>query len=165
MSDLTFDLAHGKNNARNSEGAFLRTASGRIRFVYSRYTGDNWHDGATADLAEVYSDDNGETWQNRGVIVTRGSADNIMSVSLLRLAPNDVRMFYLEKRALARKNEGASARADGDDGCSSCVPMMRQSADDGETWSEAERIIPFDEYYVMNTDRAIRVASGRIVMP
>ena len=165
MSNMTFDLVHGKNNARNSEGAFLRTASGRIRFVYSRYTGDNWHDGATADLAEVYSDDNGETWKNRGVIVPRGSADNIMSVSLLRLAGNDVRMFHLEKRALARKNDGAAARADGDDGCSSCVPMMRKSADDGETWSEPQRIIPFDEYYVMNNDRAIRVASGRIVMP
>ena len=69
MSGHTFDLVHGKNNARNSEGAFLRTASGRIRFVYSRYTGDNWHDGATADLAEVYSDDNGETWKNRGVVL------------------------------------------------------------------------------------------------
>ena len=164
MSDITFDLVHGKNNARNSEGAFLRTASGRIRFIYSRYTGDNWHDGATADLAEVYSDDNGKTWQDRGVIVPRGSADNIMSVSLLRLAADDVRMFYLEKRALARRNQTAT-RADGDDGCSSCVPIMRRSADDGETWSEAERIIPFDEYYILNNDRVIRLASGRIIMP
>ena len=164
MTDYRFDLVHGENNPRNSEGAFLRTSSGRIRFIYSRYTGDNWHDGATADLAEVYSDDNGETWKNRGVVVSRGSAANIMSVSLLRLSGSDVRLLYLEKRPLAR---GAAPRGsgDGDDGSSSCVPMMRKSVDDGETWSAPRRIIPFDEYYVMNNDRAIRLASGRIVMP
>ena len=165
MTDKVFDLVHGKNNPRNSEGAFLRTSSGRIRFIYSRYTGDDWHDGATADLAEVYSDDNGETWKNRGAVVSRGDAANIMSVSLLRLSANDVRMFYLEKRPLARRNSTASVRKDGDDGCSSCVPMMRRSSDDGETWSEPRRIIPFDEYYVMNNDRAIKLASGRIIMP
>ena len=165
MSEAIHDLLHGPGNARNSEGAFLRTSSGRIRFVYSRYTGDNWHDGATADLAEVYSDDNGDSWQERGVIVPRGSADNIMSVSLLRLAGDDVRMFHLEKRALARRNQTDTIRADGDDGCSSCVPMMRRSSDDGETWSAPERIIPFDEYYILNNDRVIRLASGRIIMP
>ena len=51
MSDLTFDLAHGKNNARNSEGAFLRTASGRIRFVYSRYTIGAEHQVALGSIA------------------------------------------------------------------------------------------------------------------
>jgi len=165
MTERIFDLVHGENNARNSEGAFLRTASGRIRFVYSRYTGENWHDGATADLAEVYSDDNGDTWKSRGVVIPRGDAANVMSVSILRLGADDVRLFYLEKRPLARDNRVAAACADGDDGCSSCVPMMRRSADDGETWSEPLRLIPFDEYYVMNNDRAIRLGSGRIVMP
>ena len=165
MADKVFELVHGKNNARNSEGAFLRTFGRRIRFIYSRYSGDNWHDGATADLAEVYSDDTGDSWKNRGVVVSRGDAANIMSVSLLRLTENDVRMFYLEKRPLARDNRVASACADGDDGCSSCVPMMRKSADDGETWSEPRRLIPFDEYYVMNNDRAIILSSGRIVLP
>ena len=164
MKDTVFDLRHGADNPRNSEGAFLRTSPGRIRFIYSRYTGDSWHDGATADLAEVYSDDGGETWHDRGVVVSRGSAANIMSVSLLRLAPDDVRLLYLEKRPLAR-GAAPCGRGDGDDGSSSCVPMMRKSPDDGETWSEPRRIIPFDEYYVMNNDRAIRLASGRIVMP
>ena len=31
MNDTVFDLAFGDGNPRNSEGAFLRTASGRIR--------------------------------------------------------------------------------------------------------------------------------------
>ena len=162
MSDITFNINHGPGNARNSEGAFLQTASGRIRFVYSRYMGDSPYDGASCDLAEVYSDDDGETWHDRGVVIPRGDADNIMSVSLLRIAPDDVRMFYLEKRALARRNHTAPAQ---NDGRSSCVPMMRRSADDGETWSEAKRLIPFDEYYILNNDRVIRLASGRIVMP
>lgn len=165
MSDITFDIDHGPGNARNSEGAFLRTASGRIRFVYSRYSGDDYYDAAAADLAEVYSDDNGETWKSRGIVIPRGDADNIMSVSLLRIAPDDVRIFYLEKRALAQRDHNAATRKDGADGRSSCVPMMRRSADDGETWSAPERIIPFDEYCILNNDRVIRLASGRIVMP
>ena len=167
MSDTIFNIEHGPGNARNSEGAFLRTSGRRIRFVYSRYEGDNPYDGAPCDLAEVYSDDNGNSWQDRGVIISRGSADNIMSVSLLRLAPDDVRMFYLEKRPVEHGNCGSNVpvHKDGSDGRSSCVPMMRRSSDDGETWSEAERIIPFDEYYILNNDRVIRLASGRIIMP
>ena len=167
MSDTAFHLDHGPGNPRNSEGAFLRTASGRIRFVYSRYTGDDWHDGASADLAEVYSDDNGATWKSRGVIRSRGSADNIMSVSILRLASNDVRLFFLEKRRVRHGNAGdcVPERRDGDDGRVCCVPFMMRSRDDGETWSEPERVIPFDEYYILNNDRVILLDSGRIVMP
>jgi len=165
MSDPTFDLVHAPGNPRNSEGAFLRTASGRIRFVYSRYTGNDWHDGATADLAEVCSDDNGATWKDRGVIRSRGSADNIMSVSMLRLASDDVRLFFLEKRPVAHGNAGVPGRRDGDDGRVCCVPFMMRSKDDGETWSEPERVLPFDEYYILNNDRVILLDSGRIVMP
>ena len=153
MREPVCDLLHGPGNARNSEGAFLRTASGRIRFIYSRYTGNDWADGAAADLAEVYSDDNGDTWNDRGTVVSRGTADNIMSVSLLRLAENDVRMFHLEKHPVAGEMS------------SCCYPVMRRSTDDGATWSEAERTIPFDEYYVMNNDRAVQLSSGRIIIP
>ena len=39
MNETVFDLAFGDGNPRNSEGAFLRTASGRIRFIYSRFVG------------------------------------------------------------------------------------------------------------------------------
>ena len=85
MKATAFDLPHGPDNPRNSEGSFLLTKDGRIRFIYTRYSGESHGDHASADLAEVISDDGGETWHDRGVVVSRGDAKNIMSVSLLRL--------------------------------------------------------------------------------
>ena len=165
MSDSVFDLAFGDGNPRNSEGAFLRTASGRIRFIYSRFVGDKWFDGASADLAEFDSDDGGESWQYRGIVIPRGDAENIMSVSLVRIAPDDVRLFYLEKRPVDLHGAVVAARPNGNDGRTHTVPLMRRSTDDGETWGEPARLIPYEQYYVMNNDRVIRLASGRIIMP
>ena len=85
MKDSVFDLAFGDGNPRNSEGAFLRTASGRIRFIYSRFVGDKWFDGAAADLAEFDSDDGGESWQYRGIVIPRGDAENIIDRKSTRL--------------------------------------------------------------------------------
>lgn len=165
MEEAIFDLPHGNGSARNSEGAFVHTAAGRIRFIYSRYSGSGWHDDAAADLAEIYSDDGGESWTSRGEVVSRGDADNIMSVSLLRLAPDDLRLFYLEKRLPASTKSGASRNGDDHGGQPCCVPMMRRSRDDGDTWSAPQRLIPFHAYYVLNNDRVIRLASKRIIMP
>lgn len=152
MNENICDLAHGPDNPRNSEGSFLLTKDGRIRFIYTRYTGTSWGDHAAADLAEIISDDGGTTWHDRGIVIRRGGADNIMSVSLLRLQDGSVRIFYLEKRAQPS-------------GCMSCIPMMRRSDDEGESWSEAKRLIPHEGYYVMNNDRVIQLGSGRIVLP
>ena len=152
MNEKFYDLVHGADNPRNSEGSFLLTKDGKIRFIYTRYTGTSWADHASADLAESVSEDGGATWKDRGVVVARGDAANIMSVSLLRLQDGSVRLFYLEKRAVSG-------------GCMSCIPMMRRSDDEGESWSEAKRLIPHDGYFVMNNDRAIQLRSGRIVLP
>ena len=152
MKECVFELIHGADNPRNSEGAFLLTEDGRIRFIYTRYSGTSWGDHASADLAEAVSEDGGTTWKDCRVVISRGDAANIMSVSLLRLQDGSVRLFYLEKRALSG-------------GCMSCIPMMRRSDDEGESWSEAKRLIPHDGYFVMNNDRAIQLSSGRILLP
>ena len=157
QSSVVCDLLHGAENPRHSEGSFLRTADGRIRFIYTRYSGGGrcargWDDDARADLAEAISEDGGATWRDRGVVVSRGDADNIMSVSLLRLQSGGIRLFYLEKRFTAA-------------GQVDCIPMMRRSDDEGETWSEARRLIPHGGYFVMHNDRAVQLASGRIALP
>lgn len=151
MSSAAHEIPHGPDNPRNSEGSFLLMNDGRIRFIYTRYTGDSWKDDASADLAEMISDDGGETWQDRGIVIRHGDAENIMSVSLLRLQDGSIRLFYMEKRARS--------------GGMTCIPMMRRSDDEGESWSEARRLIPHDSYYVMNNDRAIQLNSGRIILP
>jgi len=152
MKECVFDLVHGTDNPRNSEGSFLVTKAGRIRFIYTRYTGNSHSDHASADLAEVFSDDGGATWHDRGVVISHGDAANIMSVSLLRLQDGSVRMFYLEKRTIPNVYMN-------------CILMMRRSDDEGESWSEATRLLPHDGYFVMNNDRAVQLSSGRIVLP
>ena len=151
MDDCCFDILHGNGNPRNSEGSFLLTKDGKIRFIYSRYGGTSCSDNASADLAEMTSEDGGETWKDRGVVVSREDADNLMSVSLLRLQDGSARLFYLEKR----KTPCGMA----------CVPVMHCTDDDGESWGPARRLISNDGYYVLVNDHAVQLSSGRIILP
>ena len=70
--EMVLRLAPGENNPRNSEGSFVTLKSGRILFIYSRYTGNSSHDHASAYLASRYSDDGGKTWHrfDRGMEVS-----------------------------------------------------------------------------------------------
>ena len=151
MKNCIFDIPHGPYNPRNSEGSFLLAKDGRIRFIYTRYNGADWGDHTAADLAEMISNDGGETWQDNGIILRRGDAENIMSVSLLRLQNGSVRLFYLQKH---RVRDTVA-----------CIPIMRCSDDEGQSWSSPRRLIGHDGYYVMNNDRAVQMRSGRIILP
>ena len=51
-----------EGNPRNGEGAFLRLLDGRIMFAYTKYDGESNTDEATAHIAAVYSEDEGESW-------------------------------------------------------------------------------------------------------
>lgn len=146
--EITLELKPGKNNPRNSEGAFLPLTDGRVMFAYSRYYGVSASDNATADIAARYSFDNGETWtDNDEIIVKNHGGLNVMSVSLLRLQSGEIALFYLLKNSDA-----------------DCRPVMRRSFDEGQTWSEPTMCIT-DEvaYYVLNNDRVIQLKDGRLL--
>jgi hypothetical protein len=50
-SELVLDLPHGKNNPRNSEGAFVSLKNGQILYAYTRFCGlSNWADDASASI-------------------------------------------------------------------------------------------------------------------
>ncbi len=142
-------LNPGDNNPRNSEGDFIQLKDGRILFVYSHYYGASSSDHATAYLAGRYSSDQGKSWTDEDVeILPNEGGMNVMSVSLLRLQNGEIAMFYL------RKN-------DTDD----CIPMMRISRDETETWSEAIPCITDKEgYFVLNNDRVIQLEDGRLML-
>ena len=136
------------NNPRNSEGDFIALNGGILMFVYSRFTGGSADD-ARADLAAIYSGDGGKTWSLRyEPVLQHEGKQNVMSVSLLRLAESEIALFYL------RKNSDAD-----------CVPMMRLSTDEGRSWNEPVSCVVGDGYYVLNNDRALRLKSGRILLP
>ena len=141
-------LPPGPGNPRNSEGDFIRLKDGSILFVYSHFTGGGG-DNDAAFLAGRTSTDGGVTWSTEDVtIVPNEGKMNVMSVSLLRLQSGEIAMFYLVKQAA-------------DD----CRAYMRVSTDEAQTWSDPRLCMPQGGYYVVNNDRVIQLASGRLVIP
>ena len=145
---ITLRLEPGKENPRNSEGDFIQLKNGKILFVYTHFTsgtGDN----ASAYLASRNSSDKGNIWTEKDeqVIANEGGM-NIMSVSLLRLDDGNIALFYL------RKNSEKS-----------CIPYMRISTDEAQTWGEAKQCIDTDGYYVVNNDRFVQLSDKRIMFP
>ena len=144
------DIKSGENNPRNSEGDFITLKDGRIMFVYSKYTGSSGSDFAPADLAARFSTDGGKTWTSADKILVKNEAKmNIMSVSLLRLGTDKIALFYARKNAI-------------DD----CIPMMRISNDEGQTWGDPKACINGQNgYFVVNNSRVRQLKSGRILIP
>jgi hypothetical protein len=150
------DIAPGPGNPRNSEGAFIGLRDGGILFVYSRYLGEGYRDFSYAGLAARVSADQGETWSEDRVLVrpeehaglVPGQPSNVMSVSLLRMANGDIGLFYLLRRSWYDMRL-----------------QLRRSADEGATWSEPLQCFPVQGCYVVNNDRVVRLASGRIIIP
>ena len=101
MSDTITNLFHGEGNPRNSEGAFVELKDGRILFAYTRYKGASWADAATADIVGRISTDGGRTWGDWKLIFAN-RAQNVMSVSLLRLQDGRIALIFLEKSWLER---------------------------------------------------------------
>jgi Neuraminidase (sialidase) len=135
-------------NPRNSEGDFIALKDGRLLFVYTYFTGGG-SDHAAAHLAGRFSKDGGRTWTSDDVtIVPNEGGFNVMSVSLLRLTTGEIALFYLRKNSLT-----------------DCRPLLRLSRDEGQTWSEPVLCIEPVGYYVLNNDRAVQLAGGRIVLP
>ncbi len=152
--ETIFDIPSGPGNPRNSEGTFLPLPDGRIRFYYTRYRDQTWADDARADIVMRESRDDGRTWSDFTVVIPcPEDSRNVMSVSVLRLQDGRVMMHYLKKDTLA----GTAV---------SCMPYLRFSEDDGETWSE-ER--PLRErppaYQCVNNDRIVQLSSGRLLVP
>jgi len=146
---LPLQLNPGDNNPRNSEGDFVRLNDGRILFVYTHYTGQSTSDHAPAYLAGRYSADGGKTWtaQDRVVLPQEGTM-NSMSVSLRRLQNGKIALFYL------RKNSETD-----------CIPMMRTSTDEGQTWTAPVACITDQKgYFVLNNSRVIQLKNGRLLL-
>jgi hypothetical protein len=142
-------LNPAENNPRNSEGDFINLNDGRILFVYSRFGGDSSSDHAPATLAGRFSDDGGKTWTKEDkLIMPNEGGMNVMSVSLLRLQNGSIALFYLLKNSLV-----------------DCIPQMRISNDEAETWSDPVPVITDKEgYFVLNNDRVIQLKNGRLIM-
>ena len=152
MQDVCY-IGSQPGNPRNSEGAFLSLQDGRIIFIYTRYDGHDPEDNANADLALIESADDGLTWPKAPrIIFSRGKADNIMSVSLLRLHSGRIMLVYLEKFTSP-------------DGELHCVPYITFSDDEAATWTTPRLLLPDSGYHVVCNDRLVQLSTGRIIVP
>ncbi len=146
--EIVLRLTPSADNPRNSEGDFIKLNDGKILFIYTRFYGGSG-DHSQALLASRVSNDKGKTWSKEDKIVLSNEGNlNVMSVSLLRLADDRIALFYL------RKNSDVD-----------CIPYMRTSTDEAQTWGDAIRCIEAEGYHVLNNSRVIQLKSGRIIMP
>lgn len=146
-SIITLNVEPSKEHPRNSEGSFATLKSGRIIFIYSQFYGGA-ADESPARLVRIHSDDQGRTWSDPVTVVENTGGNNVMSVSLLRLASGKLAMFYCLKNSWL-----------------DCRPHMRVSTDEGETWSDAKLIQQAPGYFVLNNDRVIQTKKGRLIVP
>ena len=151
IGNFICDLAPNNLNNRNSEGAFIKLKNGDLMFAYTRYRGEGFGDHFAADLYAMLSKDDGESFGAPFLLFSCDDvgADNIMSVSLMRMKNGDLGIFYLQKHNKVHN----------------CIPHLAISSDEGKTWSKHIRCINEDGYYILNNDRVIRLHNGRLLMP
>lgn len=147
---LVWNKAPTVGNGRNSEGSFIRLPDGGIFFAYSRYNSSENEDNAGCDIAAIVSYDEGETWSEPRIIVPAAyfGVKNVMSVSAIYQQDGKVGIYFLIK-----ENEGNNT-------------FGRALSADGLEFSLERCEIKFQKsYYVMNNDRLIRLADGRLCAP
>lgn len=145
---IVLNLEPTKENPRNSEGAFVTLTSGRVLFLYTRFHGGA-RDNSPACIVAIHSDDAGRTWSAEPrVVVDNQGGENVMSVSLLRLKSGRLALFYLIKNNWL-----------------DCRPHVQFSDDEGATWTKPKLIVAAPGYFVLNNDRVIQTASGRLIAP
>lgn len=140
----------GKENPRNSEGAFLTLADGSIIFAFSRFRGKKHADWAPSDICMTASADGGVTFGAERIVVDceAEEAVNVMSVSLMHMENGDIGMFYLVRHTYTQ-----------------IQMFLRRSEDGGCTWGERVLCTPREGFFVVNNDRVTRLSDGRILIP
>ncbi len=136
-----------KQYPRNSEGDVIELKGGRLMLVYTRFTSGG-ADNSKADLCARTSADGGKTWSDDRIVVPNEGAENVMSVSIIRLKGDELLLGYL------RKN-----------GWNDCNLYVRRSRDEFGTVSEPVRATTADGYHVVNNDRVVQLKDGRLLIP
>ncbi|MBN1343636.1 MAG: exo-alpha-sialidase [Phycisphaerae bacterium] len=136
-----------KQHPRNSEGDVVELKDGRLMLVYTRFTSGG-ADNSKADLCARVSADGGKTWSGDRILVPNEGAENVMSVSVVRLKSGELLLCYLRKNSW-----------------NDCNLYVRRSTDEFATVGDAVRATVADGYHVVNNDRVVQLEDGRLVVP
>ena len=132
---------------RAGEGCAVQRKDGSILLAYGMFDGPSDH--ADAVIVKRLSRDGGITWSKPEVMQKKAGGCNVMSASLLPLNSGDLAFLFLSKYSET----------------TDCRPMLRHSRDGGTTWSAPREIANGPGYYVVNNDRLIETARGRLLVP
>ena len=131
---------------RSGEGDIVQLSDGRLLIAYTAFQGPQDND--PADIVTRHSADGGRTWTEPQILIPNEGQMNVMDVSLLRLSPQRILLFYVRKDSTSR-----------------CCDCMRESRDDGHTFGPPVLCTPQDRYYVLSNDCALQLTGARILVP
>ncbi|MBI1355955.1 MAG: exo-alpha-sialidase [Acidobacteria bacterium] len=135
-------------NPRNTEGDVVVLADGRLLVAWSDFYGGA-EDHSEGRISARISDDGGRSWGERFVLQENVGEQNVMSTSLLRSKTSgDILLFY------GVKNSKSDLHF-----------WVRRSSDEAATWSEPTLVDAQPGYSVMNNDRVVQLADGRLLAP
>lgn len=145
ISRLVYESS--EQHPRHTEGSVLELADGSLLFAVTQFSGSG-SDFATAQIIARVSSDGGRTWNEPRVLQENTGGMNVMSVTLRRLAPEKIALFYLQKNSV-----------------SDLDLYVRFSEDEAETFGEPVLVTADDGYHVVNNDRITQLSTGRLLAP
>jgi len=104
-------------------------------------------DAVSCQISSMISTDAGRTWNNRRVLQPNEWKHNVKHPNLVRLSDQEVLFSYVGWDSATNRNV-----------------FMRRSMDNGRTWGEQIQISE-PGWYCNNADRAIRLSTGRVLLP
>lgn len=104
-------------------------------------------DAVSCRISSLISRDRGRTWSDRRVMQPNQWRHNVKHPNLVRLSASEILFSYVGWDSASRRNV-----------------FMRRSTDNGQTWGEQFQISE-PGWYCNNADRAVRLSSGRVLLP
>ena len=135
-----------ETNMRTGEADIVGSRDGSLFMAYTHFR--SWEDDAGARIFSRRSGDGGRSWSEPGLVVENEGRRNVASVSMLKLGPDRLLLFYQRQ-----------------DSPRSCTICLRVSADEGKTFGRADFLTSSERYHCLCNDSALRLSSGRLLLP
>ncbi|MEZ6054231.1 MAG: exo-alpha-sialidase [Planctomycetaceae bacterium] len=134
-------------NPRYTEGSILELKDGSLLFAVTEFQ-ESDSDFAKAQVIARSSKDGGRTWGDTRILQQNTGGLNVMSVTLRRLTPDRIALFYLQKNSF-----------------NDLDLFVRFSDDETETFGPPVLVTTDDGYHVVNNDRITQLSTGRLLAP